>query len=124
MSVRRAIELVGAGITLELSIVTMVRIEKKLFLLDELSDGTWRLIYSASAFTEIENLESIDIRDSQLVFVGLDKSFQLMKASAVKTDANMIHLEETKDGRWKILYNGDHIKKFNDVKQIKVVRGD
>jgi len=43
---RRAIELTGTGIVLELSKVTAVRTKQRMIHLDELADGTWRMIYN------------------------------------------------------------------------------
>lgn len=59
---RRAIKLTGTDLVLELSKVTAIKTEKKMIHLDELPDGTWRLIYNGNMipdFTKIEVMEII-----------------------------------------------------------------
>lgn len=59
---RRAIKLTGTDLVLELSKVTAIKTDKKMIHLDELPDGTWRLIYNGNMipdFTKIEVMEII-----------------------------------------------------------------
>lgn len=59
---RRALELVGTDIILELSKVTAVRTKQRMIHLDELADGTWRMIYNGdhiSDFTKISEFKII-----------------------------------------------------------------
>lgn len=58
---RRAIELVGTGITLELSKVTAVKTKQRMIHLDELPDGTWRLIYNGDHIPDFTKVESLTI---------------------------------------------------------------
>lgn len=58
---RRAVELVGLEKELELSKVTEVKVAKKFIELTEMPDGTWRMIYSSSAISDISKLESMRI---------------------------------------------------------------
>jgi hypothetical protein len=60
--VRRAIKLTGTDLVLELSKVTAIKTDKKMIHLDELPDGTWRLIFNGNMipdFTKIEVMEII-----------------------------------------------------------------
>ena len=59
---RRAIDIEGTEHVLELSKVTAVRTSKRMIHLDELPDGTWRLIYNGEMipdFTVVEGLRVI-----------------------------------------------------------------
>lgn len=59
---RRAIELVGTDTILELSKVTAVRTKQRMIHLDELADGSWRMIYNGEHipdFTKISELKII-----------------------------------------------------------------
>lgn len=61
-NLRRAIKLEGTDIVLELSKVTAVKTKQRMIHLDELNDGTWRLIYNGDHipdFSKITNLEII-----------------------------------------------------------------
>jgi hypothetical protein len=58
---KRAIELVGLGIELELSKATAVKTDKQMIHLDKLPDGTWRLIYNANLIPDFTKLESLKI---------------------------------------------------------------
>jgi hypothetical protein len=60
--VRRAIKLTGTDLVLELSKVTAIKTDKRMIHLDELPDGTWRLIFNGNMipdFTKIEVMEII-----------------------------------------------------------------
>jgi hypothetical protein len=60
--VRRAIKLTGTDLVLELSKVTAVKTSQRMIHLDELPDGTWRLIFNGNMipdFTKIEMMEII-----------------------------------------------------------------
>lgn len=54
---RRAIELVGTNIVLELSKVTAVRTKQRMLHLDELADGTWRMIYNGEHIPDFTKIE-------------------------------------------------------------------
>lgn len=53
---RRAIKIEGLGIELELSKVTAVRTIKRMIHLDELEDGTWRLIFNSNQIEDISKV--------------------------------------------------------------------
>jgi hypothetical protein len=59
--VRRAIHIKGTDITLELSKVTAVKTKKPMLYLDELEDGTWRLIYNENMIPDFTKVISLDI---------------------------------------------------------------
>jgi len=58
---RRALELVGTDITLELSKVTAVRTKQRMIHLDELADGTWRMIYNGEHIPDFTKISEIKI---------------------------------------------------------------
>jgi len=58
---RRAIKLVGTDIILELSKVTAVRTKQRMLHLDELPDGTWRLIYNGEHIPDFTKIECFKI---------------------------------------------------------------
>ena len=59
--IRRAVELVGVGIELELSKVTSVRTRQRMIHFDELPDGTWRLIYNGEMIEDFTKIEALKI---------------------------------------------------------------
>ena len=71
---RRAIELVGTDIILELFKVTAVRTKQRMLHLDELPDGTWRMIYNGEHipdFTKISEFKIIREDDNNGVLADL-----------------------------------------------------
>ena len=58
---KRSILIEGLGIELPLKIVTAVRTDKKMIHLDELPDGSWRLIYNSKMIPEIQDVEGFKI---------------------------------------------------------------
>jgi hypothetical protein len=55
---------------------------------------------------------------------GTDIVLELSKATAVRTDKNMIHLDELADGTWRLIYNGNMIPDFSMIKSLTIVRED
>jgi hypothetical protein len=55
---------------------------------------------------------------------GTDTVLELSKATAIKTDKNMIHLDQLPDGTWRLIYNGNLIPDFTKVKSLKILRED
>jgi hypothetical protein len=55
---------------------------------------------------------------------GLGITLELSKATAVRTDNNMIHLDQLPDGTWRLIYNGNMIPDFTKVEGFKIVRED
>lgn len=58
---RRAIHLKGIDQTLELSKVTAVKTKQRMIHLDELPDGTWRLIYNGDHIPDFSKIEVLEI---------------------------------------------------------------
>ena len=56
--VRRAIKIKGTDQVLELSKVTAVRTAKNMIHLDQLPDGTWRLIYNSTMIPDFKEVEA------------------------------------------------------------------
>lgn len=59
--VRRAIELVGTDIVLEISKATAVKTKNNMIHLDQLSDGTWRLIYNEKMIPDFSQITSLNV---------------------------------------------------------------
>ena len=55
---------------------------------------------------------------------GTDIVLELSKATGVRTDKNMIHLEQLADGTWRLIYNSKLIPDFSEVKSFKIIRED
>lgn len=58
---RRAIKLNGTDLVLELSKVTAVKTTQRMIHLDELPDGTWRLIYNGNHIPDFTKIKSLEI---------------------------------------------------------------
>lgn len=58
---RRAIELVGTDIVIELSKVTAVRTKQRMIHLDELPNGTWRMIYNGDHIPDFTKISEFKI---------------------------------------------------------------
>ena len=57
--VRRAIAIEGTDIVLELSKATAVRTTKQMLHLDQLDDGTWRLIYNSNLIPDFAKVQAL-----------------------------------------------------------------
>lgn len=58
-NIRRAIELSGTDITLELSKITAIHTDKNMIHLDQLPDWTWRLIYSGKMIEDFTKIQAL-----------------------------------------------------------------
>ena len=54
--------------------------------------------------------------------VGLDQTLEISKATAVRTNKNMIHLDQLDDGTWRIIWNGNMIPDFTKLEQLRIIR--
>jgi hypothetical protein len=55
---------------------------------------------------------------------GIDKELELSKAVSVKTNKQMIHLDQLSDGSWRLIYNSKLIPDFTKVKNFEIIRKD
>lgn len=55
---------------------------------------------------------------------GTDKELELSKVVSVKTDKQMIHFDQLKDGTWRLIYNGNLIEDISKVKWFEIIRED
>lgn len=60
-TLRRAIEIEGTDVVLELSRATAIDVDKKMIHLDELPDGTFRLLFSKSLIDDFTKVHSLKI---------------------------------------------------------------
>lgn len=86
--VRRAIELVGTGTVLELSKATSVKTNSNMIHLDELPDGTWRLIYNSKMIPDFTKI----------------KSFRIIREPEDSENSEYESLEEIKQKYHELLY--------------------
>lgn len=61
MATRRAIALKGTDLVLEVSKVTAVKTKQRMIHLDELADGTWRIIYNGDHIPDFSKIEALEI---------------------------------------------------------------
>ena len=54
--------------------------------------------------------------------IGLNQVLELSKATAVNTDKNMIHLDQLKDGTWRLIYNANMIPDFSKLVAMMMIR--
>ena len=54
--------------------------------------------------------------------VGTDIVLELSKATSVKTDNMMIHLDQLSDGSWRLIYNKELIPDFSLIEAFKMIR--
>lgn len=57
-----------------------------------------------------------------IVLEGIGTELVLSKATAVKTDKQMIHLDQLPDGTWRLIYNANLIPDFTQLKSMNIVR--
>jgi len=55
---------------------------------------------------------------------GTDIELELSRATAVRTDKNMIHLDELPDGTWRLIFNSNMIPDFSVIEGFTIVRED
>lgn len=53
---------------------------------------------------------------------GLDIKLELSKVVSIKTDMKSIHLDQLKDGSWRLIYNGKLIHDIRKVNGFKIIR--
>jgi len=57
-----------------------------------------------------------------ILLEGLNTELVLSKATAVKTDKQMIHLDKLPDGSWRLIYNSNLIPDFSKLTSMTIVR--
>lgn len=55
---------------------------------------------------------------------GTNETLELSKVTGVRTDKNMIHLDQLKDGTWRLIYNSKMLPDFAEVLSLKIIRED
>ena len=55
---------------------------------------------------------------------GSEKRLELSKATKLKMDASLIHLDKLKDGTWRLIWSEDIVDKFSDIDYIDINRED
>jgi hypothetical protein len=129
---RRAIELQGAGATLELSKVTTVSVKARMIHFDELPDGTWRMTYNRDMLPDFNpvtalkfaNMAGKKLKDASVTLEGLDLTLPVSKASGIEAPARMIQLDLLRDETWRLLYSRDLIPDLSQLTAMTVIRED
>jgi len=55
---------------------------------------------------------------------GTEQILELSKVTGVRTDKNMIHLDQLSDGTWRLIYNSKMIPDFSEVLSLTIIRED
>jgi hypothetical protein len=129
---RRAIELEGAGATLELSKVTTVSVKARMIHLDELPDGTWRLTYNRNMLPDFEpvsalkfaNMAGKKLKDASVTLEGLGLTLPVSKASGIEAPTRTIQLDLMRDDTWRLIYSRDLVPDLSQLTALKVIRED
>lgn len=50
------------------------------------------------------------------------KFLELSKATTLRSDLGMIHIDKLKDGTWRLMYSEDIIKDFSKIDFFKIIR--
>lgn len=58
---RRAIKIEGTDLVLEISKVTSVKVSKNMIHIDQLADGTWRLIYNENMIPDFTKIKALSV---------------------------------------------------------------
>lgn len=118
----RAIEISGLDVTLRLSKVTSIKVAGKSFIhFDELDDGTWRMTYNSLHIRDTTKVQSFYFGGGKLQIDGVDGAEDISMV-AIKTTARMIHLDQLKDGRWKLLYNKEQFPRMEKASGLAIIR--
>lgn len=55
---------------------------------------------------------------------GVDRKLQISRVAALNTTKQFIHLDELKDGSWRLCYTSNTIKDFTKVNSFDIIRED
>lgn len=55
---------------------------------------------------------------------GTSRVLELGKATSLKTDLGMIHLERMPDDKWRLLWSEDIVDEFSKIKSFEMIRED
>jgi hypothetical protein len=55
---------------------------------------------------------------------GSEKRLELSKATKLKMDASLLHLDKLKDGTWRLIWSEDIVDQFSDIDFIDINRED
>jgi hypothetical protein len=50
------------------------------------------------------------------------KILEISKATSLKCDMGMLHLDKLKDDTWRLLFSNDIIKNFQDIESFNIIR--
>lgn len=55
---------------------------------------------------------------------GTSKVLELGRATSLRADMGLIHLERMKDDRWRLLWSEDIVDEFSKIKSFEMIRED
>lgn len=120
------IELSGLGKTLGLSKVTAARLTsfRTGLQLDELPDKTWRMIYNSNLIPDFTKVKSwhYDPASKEVTFEGIDLKMKVSKAISIDSTSRMIHLDETPNGTWRLIFDKETIPDIKSLTCFKMLR--
>ncbi len=130
----RAIRIKGVAKDLVLSKCTVLKFKhtnKRLFHLDELPDGTWRLTYSVQ-LGDSQDLTAVVFNAPEsgigknkvavpIEFTGWDIELPFNKINRIKRGIGMIAMDEQNDGSWSLLFSED-MPNFRNGFQLDIIR--
>lgn len=137
---KKSIELVGVGTVLPLSKGTGLHIKKKLFHLDQLTDGSWRVTFTASLLPDGDDvLQGVSIavkgKEAEASFQYNDGhdplAMRITKLAPIVPRKDqpkdvpmpqMLHLEQMDDGNWRLLYSKSLVPDIKVLSQLKIQR--
>jgi hypothetical protein len=130
---RRAIEIVGTGVVMELSLTLTPKIKKHFIYLEETLDGSYRLSFNEAVIPDFSKvtgfrfsnvLKGKKLYKASVTVEGLDIVMPLTKASIVPGALKGIFFEQLRDGTWMMLYSEALIPDLSRVSEFKVIRED
>jgi len=55
---------------------------------------------------------------------GSYKELELSKATSIKSDLEMLHLDGLPDGSWRLIFSKDIVEDFSKIERFDIVRED
>jgi hypothetical protein len=121
--------------TLLISKATGLKINAKMFHLDELDDGTWRIQYNGIMIPDMPKLKSLEfdgleiskkpLENGKVIWHGLGITSKITKVTAVRGKHRYIHLDHDQAAdTYRMLYHDGLIKDISAFKGLNFLRQD
>ena len=64
-------------------------------------------------------------RAIEIIFLdGTIKELELSKATSIKANIGMLHLDRLDDGTWRLIFSDDITTEFKNIQAINIIRED